>query len=175
MFLFRGMLSELTRHLIGLPWWLSGKESDCNAGDPGSIPGSGRSLGERNGNPLKYSCLENPMERGAWWAIIHVVAKSQTWLKWVSTHMCITHYVEQTFTYLLAIHISSLENAYLVYFPIFELAHLLFCYCVVCCCSVIKLCPTICDPMNCSAASSPVLHYHPEFAQIHVRWVSDAI
>ena len=131
--------------------------------------------GGGHGNPLKYSCLENPMERGAWWAIIHVVAKSQTWLKWVSTHMCITHYVEQTFTYLLAIHISSLENAYLVYFPIFELAHLLFCYCVVCCCSVIKLCPTICDPMNCSAASSPVLHYHPEFAQIHVRWVSDAI
>ena len=41
-----------------------GKESACNAGDPGSIPGSGRSLGEGNGNPLQYSCLENPMERG---------------------------------------------------------------------------------------------------------------
>ncbi len=43
-----------------------GKESACNAGDPGSIPGSGRSPGEGNGNPLQYSCLENPMDRGAW-------------------------------------------------------------------------------------------------------------
>ena len=44
------------------------KESTCNAGDPGSIPGSGRSPGEGNGNPLEYSCLENSMDRGAWWA-----------------------------------------------------------------------------------------------------------
>ena len=47
---------------------LVSKESACNAGDPGSIPGSGRSPGEGNGNPLQYSCLENPMDRGAWWA-----------------------------------------------------------------------------------------------------------
>ena len=46
-----------------------GKESACNVGDLGLIPGSGRSPGERNGNPLQYSCLENPMERGAWWRI----------------------------------------------------------------------------------------------------------
>ena len=52
--------------------------SACNAGDPGSIPGSGRSPGEGNGNPLQYSCLENPMARGAWWATVHGVAKSQT-------------------------------------------------------------------------------------------------
>ena len=45
-----------------------GKESACSAGDPGSIPGSGRSPGEGYGNPLQYSCLENPMDRGAWWA-----------------------------------------------------------------------------------------------------------
>ena len=51
-----------------------------NAGDLGSIPGSGRSSGEGNGNPLQYSCLENPMDRGAWWAIVHRVAKSQTLL-----------------------------------------------------------------------------------------------
>ena len=51
-----------------LPWWLSSKESACNAGDPGSIPGLGRSPGEGNGDPLQYSCLENPMDRGAWWA-----------------------------------------------------------------------------------------------------------
>ena len=52
-----------------------GKESACNAGDPGSIPGSGRSPGERNGNLLQYSCLENPMDRGAWQAIVHGVAR----------------------------------------------------------------------------------------------------
>ena len=55
-----------------------GKESACNAGDLGSIPGAGRSPGERNGNPLQYSCLENSMDRGAWWAIVHGVTKSQT-------------------------------------------------------------------------------------------------
>ena len=47
--------------------------SACNAGDLGSIPGSGRSPGEGNGNPLQYSCLENPMDRGAWWATVHRV------------------------------------------------------------------------------------------------------
>ena len=52
--------------------------SACNAGDPGSIPGSGRSPGEGNGNPLQDSCLENPMDREAWWAIVHGVVKSQT-------------------------------------------------------------------------------------------------
>ena len=52
--------------------------SACNAGDPGSIPGLGRSPGEGNGNPLQYSCLENPMDRGAWWATVHGVAKSRT-------------------------------------------------------------------------------------------------
>ena len=51
------------------------KESVCKAGDQGSIPGSGRSPGEGNGNPLQYSCLENTMERGAWWATVHGVAK----------------------------------------------------------------------------------------------------
>ena len=54
------------------------KASTCNAGDLGSIPGSGRSPGEGNGNPLQYSCLENPMDGGAWWATVHGVAKSQT-------------------------------------------------------------------------------------------------
>ena len=53
-----------------------GKESACSAGDPGSIPGSGRSPGEGNGNPLQYPCLENPMNRGAWWAAVHGVEKS---------------------------------------------------------------------------------------------------
>ena len=55
-----------------------GKVSACNEGDPGSIPGLGRSPGEGNGNPLQYSCLENPMDGGAWWATVNGVAKSQT-------------------------------------------------------------------------------------------------
>jgi len=58
---------------------LVGKESACSAGDAGdlgSIPGSGRTSGGGNGNPLQWSCLENPMDRGAWWAIVHRVAKS---------------------------------------------------------------------------------------------------
>ena len=56
---------------MGLPYSSDGKESLCNAGDPGSIPGSGRFPGEGNGSPLQYSCLENPMDRGAWWATVH--------------------------------------------------------------------------------------------------------
>ena len=50
-----------------LPWWLSGKESACSAGEVGLIPGSGPSPGEGNGNPRRDSCLGNPMDRGAWW------------------------------------------------------------------------------------------------------------
>ena len=57
-----------------------GKASACNAGDLGLIPGSGRSPGEGNDNPFQYSCLENSMARGAWQAIAHEVAKSQTQL-----------------------------------------------------------------------------------------------
>ena len=56
------------------------KESACNAGDQGSIPGLGRSCEGGLGNPLQYSCLENPMNRVAWWAIVHGVTKSQTQL-----------------------------------------------------------------------------------------------
>ena len=54
------------------------KESACNAGDLGSVPELGRSPGEGNGNPLQYSCLENPTDRGTWRATVHGVAKSQT-------------------------------------------------------------------------------------------------
>ena len=52
-----------------------GKESTCNAGDLGSIPGSGRCPAEGNGYPLQYSCLENPMDRGTWWATVHGAAR----------------------------------------------------------------------------------------------------
>ena len=60
----------------GLPYSSDGKESACCVGDQGSIPESGRSLGKWNGNLLQYSCLENSMDRGAWWATVHGVAKT---------------------------------------------------------------------------------------------------
>ena len=62
------------------------KESTCNAGDMGLISESGRSLGERNGNPLWYSCLENNMDREAWWVTVHTAAKTQTQLSNTHTH-----------------------------------------------------------------------------------------
>ena len=67
--------------LGALPWWFSGKESACKAGGTSSIPGSGRSPGEGNGNPLQYSCLENPMDRETWQATVHGIAKSRTRLR----------------------------------------------------------------------------------------------
>ena len=63
---------------LGLPWWLIGKESACNAGDAGSILGLGRSPGGGHGNSLQYFCLENPIDRGAWRAADHGVAESDT-------------------------------------------------------------------------------------------------
>ena len=62
----------------GFPGGSDGKASACSAGDPGSTPGSGRSPGEGNSNPLQYSRLKNSMDRGAWWATAHGVAKSRT-------------------------------------------------------------------------------------------------
>ena len=74
---------------FGLPQWPSSTESTCNAraaGDSGSHPGWGRSPGGGRGNPLQYSCLENPMDRGAWQATIHSITKSRAQLKQHSTH-----------------------------------------------------------------------------------------
>ena len=72
--------SDTTERLTELNPSSDGIESACNARDLGSNPRSGRSPGEGNGNPLQYSCLENPMDRGAWRATVHGVAKSQTQL-----------------------------------------------------------------------------------------------
>ena len=63
---------------MGLPWRLMVKDPPANAGDVGWIPGSGRSPGEGNDNPLQYSCLENPMDRGVWQATVLGIAKSWT-------------------------------------------------------------------------------------------------
>ena len=66
---------KLYRNVWGFPDDSVNKESACNAGDPASIPGLGRSSGEGNGNPLQYSCLENHMGRGAWQAKVHGVTR----------------------------------------------------------------------------------------------------
>ena len=81
-----------------------GKESACNAGGLCSIPGSGRSPGEGNGNPLQDSSLENPGDGGAWWAPVHSVAQSWTQLKRLSMHACIGEGNGNPFQY------SCLEN-----------------------------------------------------------------
>ena len=70
---FPGIIS-----ILGFPGGSDSKASACNAEDLGSIPGSGGSLGEGNGHPLQYSCLENSMDGEAWWATVHGVAESQT-------------------------------------------------------------------------------------------------
>ena len=71
------VLSLLFNMLLGFPCSSDGKEAACSAGNPGLIPGLGRSPEEGNGNSLQYPCLENLMDRGAWWAAVHGVAKSR--------------------------------------------------------------------------------------------------
>ena len=61
---------------MDFPGGSDGKESACSAGDLGTSPGLGKSPGEGNGHPLQYPCLENPMDRGAWWAAVHGVVES---------------------------------------------------------------------------------------------------
>ena len=79
-----GMPKSRTKLRLSLPLSLSFpggpnvKESACSAGGPSSISGSGKSPGEENGYPLRYSCLENPMDRGAWWATVHGATKTRT-------------------------------------------------------------------------------------------------
>ena len=71
---------EMVQISYGIPWWLSGEESACQCKRCDSIPVLRRSPGEGNSNPLQYSGLRNPMDRGAWWATVYGVAKSQTQL-----------------------------------------------------------------------------------------------
>ena len=71
-------IHTLDLFMVGFPVDADGKESACNAGNRHSVPGSARSPGGGHGNPLQYSCLENPMDKGAWWATVHGVAESDT-------------------------------------------------------------------------------------------------
>ena len=81
----------------GFPGGSEVKASACNVGDLGSIPGLGRSPGEGNDNPLQYSCLENPMDGGAWWATVYGVAKSRTRLNDFTFTFTFHAYENQTY------------------------------------------------------------------------------
>ena len=72
------MICDVIWYMLGFPGGTVGKNLPASAGDEGSIPGSGRSSRGGNGNPLKHSCLENPKDRGAWWATVYGVTKSST-------------------------------------------------------------------------------------------------
>ena len=127
------------------------KKSPANAGDTRDrslIPGLERYPGGGNGNLLKYSCLKNPMDRGAWQATIHGVTKSLTRLKQLSRHTR---------------KIQKLANKTMFYFSSVQFS------------SVSQSCPTLCDPMNCSTPGLPVHHQIPKFTQIHVHRVGDTI
>ena len=129
----------------GIPWWLRGKESTCSVQDTGSIPESGRSLGGGNGYSLQYSCLENPMDRGAWQTKVHGVARSHTQL---------SNYYFTSFRYLIRI---LYRLSHLISIRLDQIR------------SVAQSCPTLCDPMNHSTPGLPVPHQHPEFTETHVH------
>ena len=106
--------------LICFPGGSEVKVSACNAGDLGSIPGLGKSPGEGNGNPLQYSCLENPTDGGAWWATVHGVAKSWTRLSdftslhaYRSIYRCWTWWIFINYWHRLT---SFKETFFLIYF-----------------------------------------------------------
>ena len=162
-------------HGRGLGLWKSGfpiKDGllpACSAGakgDMGSIPGLGRSPGGGHGNPLQCSSLENPMDRGAWWAIVHRVTKSQTHLKWLSMHIlhgwssswpCILFPV---FSYFL-LRIPSYEhfNSYTVvlYIQTFELQ--IF--------KDVSLCASpVCQLLYCTTALFNVLYYNMKYVAL---------
>ena len=137
-----------TSHILGFPGGTSGSKPayQCSRHKRhGLIPESGRSPGGGHGNPLQYSCLENPMKRGAWCATVRRVWQSRRWPKWLSRHTH-THklpFVESQSSFVVVV--QSLSR------------------------------PTVRNPMDCSPPGSSVLHCLPEFAQVHVCWVGDAI
>ena len=96
--------------------------------DLGWIPGLGRSPGGGNGNPLQYSCLENPMDRGVWWATVHGIAKNQTW--WVTKHththrfLCIDYDANSSFKICVYLNINNKTHSIYFYMSIKFLIYL---------------------------------------------------
>ena len=119
-----------------------------------------RSARGGHGNPLQYSWLENPIDGEALQAIVLWVTKSWTQLEWLSSH-----YVHLFILLLMDIWVASSLGLWICLYVSFG----------ECFCSVAKSCPTLWDPMDCSAPGFPVHHQLPEFTQTHVHWVGDAI
>ena len=139
----------LASHLVLLVKNLLANARDVK--DTGLIPGLGRSPGGGHGNPLQYSCLENLMDTGAWWATFHRDAQSQTRLKQL-THITRLGYCEYCYYEHRGVCIS-LNHQFS---------------------SVAQSCLTLCDSMDCSMPGLPIHHQLLEFTQTHVHWVSDA-
>ena len=100
--------------LMGSPSSPDTKESACNAGDPGLIPGSGRSPGKGSGNPFQYSCLENFMDRGAWWVTVHGVTRSWTQLSdqhFPFTMGILNYFTVKTVLSSWAVHIQATQGS----------------------------------------------------------------
>ena len=89
----RSLIFDCEHTDLGFPGVSVSKESACNAGDPGSVPGLGRSPGVGNSNPLHYSCLENPTDRGAWWTTAHGVTR--VWHDRITNHHMLTYFAFQ--------------------------------------------------------------------------------
>ena len=143
----------------GFPGSSDGKECACSAGDPGSILGLGRSSGEGNGTPVQYSCLGNPMDRGAWRAEVHGVSTSRTRLSDLTLTLSI-----QLWHLVVSLQCFNCCGFIIMCFNMIRY-----------CCLVSQLCQTLLDPMDCSTPGFPVLHYLLEFPQTHVHWVDEAI
>ena len=165
----------------------SGKEPTCQYRRHNRCefdPDIRKFTGGEHGNPLHYSCLENPMDRGIWWATVHGVAKSQTQLKQLSTQtmqqilmltqiqICLKekkvkqlHTLKGTNTFCSAIHIiCRIVILFFFLLHIQNIQHQLFQFS-----SVTQSCPTLCNPMDCSMLGFPVHHQLLEFTQTHVH------
>ena len=152
----------------GFPGGSDGRESACNAGDLGSIPGSGRSPGQGNGTPLQYSCLKNSMDRGAWWAVVHGVANAAH--NWVAnTHILII--ICLNVDVFESILLPNLLSFLVIYIHVFHQIWEVFSYLKKkkffsafyslfspACLSAVSLqsCPTLCNPIDISPPGSPI-------------------
>ena len=147
------------------------KNMPANAGDSGLILGLGRSPRKGNGNPLQYSCLGNPTDRGTWRATLHGVTKELGILSNETTRHCkLKQTNKKTANHWGACSPSRniwlqmiAENIYMLNSKMLQFS------------SVTQSCPTLCDPMNHSTPGLPVHHHLPEFTQTHVHRVGDAI
>ena len=172
---------------MGFPGGSDGEVSVCNAGDPGSIPGLGRFPGEGNGSPLQYSCLENPMDGGIWWATVHGVAKGRTRLgdftslqsslelMSIVLMMPCNHFILCCLLLLLpsifpSIRVFSNESALHIIHLVLQKQKLRWSLtCIpIQFSSIPQSCPTLCDPVDCSPPGFPVHHQLPQLTQTHV-------